>query len=202
MDKINNVVWHDGYINKSDRNRRNGHESGLLLFTGLSGSGKSTIAHCVERELFRNNVNAYVLDGDNVRHGLNKDLSFSPDDRKENLRRIVEMSKLFVDTGIIVLAAFISPYNKDREFIRSSFEGDNYMEVYIKCSIETCEERDPKGLYKKARAGIIKNYTGISSPYEEPDNPELIIDTEKDDLDVSFSNVIGLLEKKRLITLK
>ncbi len=142
MSKKNNVIWHDGHVKKADRNRLNNHKSGLIWFTGLSASGKSTIAHYVEEKLFERGIRIYVLDGDNVRHGLNSNLGFSPEDRKENLRRIVELSKLFVDAGILVLAAFISPYKKDREYIKSRFEGDNFLEIYVRCSVEECEKRD------------------------------------------------------------
>ena len=202
MSKKNNVIWHDGHVKKADRNRLNKHKSGLIWFTGLSASGKSTIAHYVEEKLFERGIRIYVLDGDNVRHGLNSNLGFSPEDRKENLRRIVELSKLFVDAGILVLAAFISPYKKDREYIRNRFEGDNFLEIYVRCSVEECEKRDPKGQYKKAREGIIKNYTGISAPYEEPDNPDLIIETEKIDLETSVQKVLELLDKRDFISLK
>jgi adenylylsulfate kinase len=200
MSKKNNVIWHDVHVEKADRNRLNNHKSGLIWFTGLSASGKSTIAHYVEKKLFERGIRTYVLDGDNVRHGLNSNLGFSPEDRKENLRRIVELSKLFVDAGILVLAAFISPYKKDREYIRKRFENDNFLEIYVKCSVEECEKRDPKGQYKKAREGIIKNYTGISAPYEEPDNPNLIIETEKIDLASSVKQVLELLDKKNIIS--
>lgn len=194
--KKNHVVWHKVNVNRQNRNRLNKHKSGLVWFTGLSASGKSTIAHSVEKELFKRGFRTYVLDGDNVRHGINSNLGFSREDRKENLRRIVEVSRLFVDAGIFVLAAFISPYKEDREYIRKSFEGDNFLEVYVKCSIEECEKRDPKGQYKKAKAGIIKNYTGVSAPYEEPENPDLILDTEKKSLKESVNMVIDLLTKR------
>ncbi len=197
----NNVVWHKGYVNRQERNRFYKHKSGLTLLTGLSASGKSTIAHCIDRELFNQNVHAYVLDGDNIRHGINSNLTFSREDRKENLRRIVEVSKLFVDAGMLVFASFISPYKEDREYLRSRFEGDHFFEVYVKCSLETCEKRDPKGLYKKARAGIIKNYTGVSSPYEEPENPDLIVDTESIDIESAGRKVIELLGERGLLTL-
>ncbi len=192
----NHVVWHKGHVSRADRNSLNGHESGLVWFTGLSASGKSTIVHNVEVELFSRGIRTYVLDGDNIRHGLNANLGFSREDRRENLRRIVEVSKLFVDAGILVLAAFISPYREDRRYIRERFEGDNFLEVYVKCSVEECERRDPKGQYKKARAGIIKNYTGISAPYEEPENPDLVVDTERLDLDEAARRVLALLERE------
>ena len=200
--KDNHVVWHDGYVTREDRNRLNRHKSGLLWFTGLSASGKSTIAHKVEKYLFEQGVRAYVFDGDNIRHGINSDLGFSREDRRENLRRIVEISKLFVDAGVIVLAAFISPFRQDREYIRKRFEGDNFFEIYVKCSIEECERRDPKGQYKKARAGIIKNYTGISSPYEEPDSPDLVLDTERISIDEAVQKVLDMLIEKEMLSVE
>ena len=172
-----NTIWHKGWITKSDRNRLNSHASGVIWFTGLSASGKSTIAHHVEQRLFNDQIRAYVFDGDNIRHGLNANLGFSDEDRKENIRRIVEVAKLFVDTGIVTLTAFITPFREQRAYIRNQFKGMQYLEVYVKCDIEECIRRDPKGLYEKARSGAIKNYTGISSPFEEPDNPDLILDT-------------------------
>lgn len=196
---MNHSIWHDSFIKRADRNRMNGHKSGLVWLTGLSASGKSTIAHLVEKKLYEKRIHTYVFDGDNVRHGLNSNLAFSREDRKENLRRIAELSKLFVDAGILVFAAFISPYKEDRDYIRNRFEGDNYLEIYVKCSIEECERRDPKGQYKKARAGIIQNYTGISAPYEEPENPDLVIDTEKLTIDESVTRIIYLLNEKNFI---
>ncbi len=186
-------------MKRDDRNSLNNHRSGLLWFTGLSAAGKSSIAHGLEKELFDRRIRTYVLDGDNVRHGLNANLGFSPEDRKENIRRIGEVSKLMVDAGLVVLACFISPYREDRDAVRKVFDGDNFMEVYVKCSVEECERRDPKGQYQKARAGIIKNYTGISSPYEEPEAPELIIDTEKSTLENSVKQVLDFLNEKKFI---
>ncbi|MDQ7837696.1 MAG: adenylyl-sulfate kinase [Thermodesulfobacteriota bacterium] len=197
----NHVIWHKGYVNRSDRNRLNNHRSGLVWFTGLSASGKSTIAHHVEKELFNRGIRVYVLDGDNIRHGLNSNLGFSPGDRKENLRRIVELSKLVADAGILVLAAFISPFRTDREYIRSRFEGDNFLEIYVKCPVEECERRDPKGQYRKARAGIIKEYTGVSSPYEEPLNPDLVIETENLSLGDAVQKVLKFLDDKKFVTI-
>jgi adenylylsulfate kinase len=197
----NHITWHNGYVNRQDRNSLNNHKSGLVWFTGLPSSGKSTIAHRVEKELFNRGIRIYVLDGDNVRHGLTSNLGFSREDRKENLRRIVELSKLMVDAGLIVLAAFISPYREDREYVKSRFKGDNFLEIYVKCPIEECERRDPKGNYKKARAGIIKGYTGVSAPYEEPKNPDLLIDTEELDLERSVNKILELLDKKNFISL-
>ncbi len=192
------VIWHNGCVCRKDRERKNNHKSLVLWFTGLSASGKSTIAHLVEKELFERGVRAYVLNGDNIRHGLNSDLGFSREDRMENLRRVAEVSKLMVDAGIIVLAAFISPYLEDRAYVRSRFPDGEFLEIYVKCPMGICEQRDPKGQYKKARAGLIKNYTGISSPYEEPQKPELVIDTEKMDIGGSVHLVMGLLEGRCL----
>ncbi len=197
----NHIRWHNGFVNRRDRNRLNNHKSGLIWFTGLPSSGKSTIAHLVEKYLFEEGIRTYVLDGDNVRHGLNSNLGFSRDDRYENLRRIVELSKLMVDAGLIVLASFVSPYKEDRKYVKERFQSDNFLEIYVKCSIEECEKRDPKGNYKKARAGIIQNYTGISAPYEEPENPDLIIDTENLDLETSVKEVLKLLREKNFISL-
>jgi len=197
----NYITWHDGYVSRQDRNSLNNHRSGLVWFTGLPSSGKSTIAHRLEKELFSRSIRTYVLDGDNVRHGLNSNLGFSREDRRENLRRIVELSKLMVDAGLIVLAAFISPYREDREYVRSGFQGDNFFEIYVKCSAAECERRDPKENYKRARAGVIKNYTGVSAPYEEPGNPDLLIDTENLDLEASVQKVLDLFDMKKIISL-
>jgi adenylylsulfate kinase len=197
----NHITWHNGYVNRQDRNGLNNHKSGLVWFTGLPSSGKSTIAHRVEKELFNRGIRIYVLDGDNVRHGLNSNLGFSRDDRKENLRRIVELSKLMTDAGLLVLAAFISPYREDREYVKGRFEGDNFLEIYVRCSVDECERRDPKGNYKRARAGIIKDYTGVSSPFEEPENPDIVIDTEELNLETSVQRVLDLLDKKNFISL-
>lgn len=197
----NHIKWHNGFVNREDRNRLNNHKSGLVWLTGLPSSGKSTIAHTVEKRLFDKRIRIYVLDGDNIRHGLNSNLGFSRDDRYENLRRIVELSKLMVDAGLIVLASFVSPYREDRRYVKERFHNDNFLEIYVKCSIEECEKRDPKGNYKKAKAGIIKNYTGVSAPYEEPENPDLIIDTEELDLEKSVQKVLKLLQDKNFIFL-
>jgi adenylylsulfate kinase len=199
--KENHIRWHNGFVNRQDRNRLNNHRSGLVWFTGLPSSGKSTIAHLIEKELFNSGISTYVLDGDNVRHGLNSNLGFSRDDRQENLRRIVELSKLMMDAGLIVLAAFISPYREDRKYVKEKFHNDNFLEIYVKCSVEECEKRDPKGNYTKARAGIIKEYTGVSAPYEEPENPDLIIDTEKLDPENSVKEVLNLLKERNFISL-
>lgn len=192
----NHVIWHKGAVSRGDRNALNGHHSGLLWLTGLSASGKSTIAHAVEKELFDRGIRAYVLDGDNVRHGLNANLGFSPEDRKENIRRTAEVSRLMVDAGLLVLAAFISPFREDRSDVRKIFDSDIFAEIFIKCSLEECEKRDPKGQYKKARNGIIKNYTGISAPYEVPEAPELVIDTEKMSLEESVNAIMEFIGSK------
>jgi len=183
----------------SDRNLLNGHRSALLWFTGLSGSGKSTLAHAVEARLFKMGVRSYVLDGDNIRTALNKDLGLGPEDRKENIRRIAEVAKLMVDAGILVFAAFIAPYRESRQFVRELMEKLPYYECYVKCSLETCESRDPKNLYKRARAGEIKNMTGIGSPYEEPETPDLIIETDRLSLEQSVDSVIDYLIDKKVL---
>lgn len=186
----------------SDRHVLNGHRSALLWFTGLSGSGKSTLAHALENRLFQMGVRSYVLDGDNVRCGLNKDLGLSPEDRKENIRRIAEVAKLMVDAGILVFAAFIAPYRQSRTFIRELMAEVPYYECYVKCALETCESRDPKGLYKKARVGEIKNMTGISAPYEEPENPDLAIETDKCSLDECIDSMIQFLVNRKIIVFR
>jgi len=174
-----NIVTQEFKIGRGLRQKANGHNSFLVFFTGLSGSGKSTIANALEQKLYDLNIKTYVLDGDNVRKGINKNLSFSEKDRSENIRRIGEISKLFVDAGIVVLAAFIAPYEKDREFIKKIIGRDNYVEVFVNTSLEECERRDVKGLYKKARKGEITNMTGISAPYEKPKNPAIKLDQEQ-----------------------
>ncbi|WP_163099840.1 adenylyl-sulfate kinase [Peribacillus alkalitolerans] len=174
-----NIVWHEASITKEERRKKYKHRSFILWFTGLSASGKSSIANAFARWLFEHEKQSYVLDGDNIRHGLNSDLGFNEHDRKENIRRIGEVSKLFVDSGQIVLSAFISPYCQDRDSVRQLVEKGEFLEVYVKCSLEECEKRDPKGLYQKARNHEIPHFTGISAPYEEPLHPEIILDTEK-----------------------
>ncbi|XNN70604.1 adenylyl-sulfate kinase [Bacillus pumilus] len=171
------IVWHDSSITKKEYQQKNNHKSGIIWLTGLSGSGKSTIANAAARELFEQGYQVTVLDGDNVRHGLNKDLGFSDDDRKENIRRIGEVAKLFVEQGTIVITAFISPFQEDRRIVRQLVEAGEFHEVFVKCYLNVCEERDPKGLYKKARNGEIPFFTGVDSPYEEPAAPELVLDT-------------------------
>jgi len=193
--KATNITWHHADITRADRERANGHKSAVLWFTGLSASGKSTLAHAVENALFERHCRTYVLDGDNIRHGLNKDLGFSPEDREENIRRIGEVAKLFADAGVIAMTAFISPYRADRAKARA-ISADSFIEVYVKCDLEVCEERDPKGLYKKARAGQIAEFTGISAPYEEPENPELVVDTSHESLEASAAKVLAYLEQR------
>ncbi len=195
--KSKNIFWHEGDITKEDRERLNGHRGVCLWFTGLSGSGKSSIAQEVQNLLYEQGVHTYVLDGDNIRHGLNSDLGFSPEDRNENIRRIGEVSKLFVDAGLVVMTAFISPYRKDRDRVRQIMDDGDFVEIYVEADLETCEKRDPKGLYKKARAGEIKEFTGISAPYEPPLNPELVINTSKEtDVRKNAKKVVDYLEKK------
>ena len=194
-----NVRWFDGYVSRKDRERLHGHRGAVVWFTGLPASGKSTTAHLVEKELYRRGCSTYVLDGDNVRHGLCANLGFSPEDRSENIRRIGELVKLFVDAGIIVLAAFVSPYRKDRERVRRLFGGGEFIEVYMDCPVEVCERRDIKGFYKKAREGLIKEYTGITSPYEPPENPEIIIRTHEEPIEQAVSLIIRFLEERGII---
>ena len=194
-----NIVWHESAVTKHKRRTQNGHQSFILWFTGLSASGKSTVANALSHSLFQLGKQAYVLDGDNVRHGLNHDLGFSEEDRKENIRRIGEVSKLFIDSGQIVLTAFISPYREDRELVRNLVEEREFIEVYVHCSIEECERRDPKGLYKKARKKEIIHFTGISAPYEKPHNPEIILDTENNSIEECVDYLLNALKNKQLI---
>lgn len=185
-----NIIPHSYQIAVKDRKNLNQHNSFLLWFTGLSGSGKSTIANVVEQELHKKGVKTYTLDGDNIRKGINKDLTFAPEDRTENIRRIAEISALMIDAGIVVLAAFVSPYKKDRLNIKNVVKDVNFVEIFINTSVEECERRDVKGLYKKARAGEIKNMTGISSPYEEPDNPAIEIKTEERTVEEAVAEIM------------
>lgn len=199
--KATNITWHDADVQQEDRERLNGHKAVTLWFTGLSGSGKSTLAHAVENALFDRQCRTYVLDGDNVRHGLNKDLGFSPADREENIRRIGEVAKLFTQAGVINLTAFISPYRADREQARTIAEAGTFFEIYVKCALDVCEERDPKGLYKKARAGEIPEFTGISAPYEEPDNPEIVVDTGEQSVEECTAEILNALAARGVIEL-
>ena len=199
--KATNVHWHGGEINRPERARLLGHGGATLWFTGLSGSGKSTIAVALEQALYQRGVLVYRLDGDNIRLGINKNLGFSAEDRAENIRRVGEVSKLFVDSGVILLSSFISPYLVDRQIVRELHEADNmaFIEVFVDCSLEAAEERDPKGLYKKARAGEIKNFTGIDDPYEAPEAPEVHLHTDQQSLEEEVEHLLALLEKQGLI---
>lgn len=191
-----NIIPHQFSISKEDRMSLKGHNALLLWFTGLSGSGKSTIANAVEKALVKNKIHTYTLDGDNVRKGLNNNLGFSPEDRTENIRRIAEVANLMIDAGLVVLAAFVSPYQKDRERIRSIVGEKQYVEIFVNTPLEECERRDVKGLYAKARAGEIKNFTGINAPYEAPVNPDLEIDTTKMTVDEAVSEILKHLKTK------
>lgn len=193
------VYWHAGHITRQQRQEKNKHKSFVLWFTGLSGSGKSTLANAVEKELFNMNYNVTVLDGDNVRHGLCSDLGFTEEDRNENMRRVGEVAKLFVESGAIVLASFVSPYRQDREKVRSRLPHGDFYEVYCQCDLKVCEERDPKGLYKKARSGEIANFTGISAPYEEPIKPDMVVNTSKLSIDQEVEHIIDNIRAKGLI---
>ncbi|MDX1760861.1 MAG: adenylyl-sulfate kinase [Christiangramia sp.] len=191
-----NITKHEYYISREDRNRQNQHSSFVIWFTGLSGSGKSTIASLLEKQLFDNGIHTYSLDGDNIRTGLNKGLTFSLEDRKENNRRISEVAKLFMDAGVIAITAFISPLKADREEARRIIGKDNFVEIFVNTPLAVCEERDVKGLYKKARAGEIKNFTGISSPYEAPTDPTIEINTEEETVQESVERILKILKKK------
>lgn len=194
-----NIIYHQASVTRQRRNKLNNHRSVVLWFTGLSGSGKSTLAHALEEKLFQKGCKTFVLDGDNVRHGLNSNLDFSEAGRTENIRRISEVSKLMLESGLIVMTAFISPINKDRGEARQLISNEDFIEIYCKASIETCETRDVKGLYKRARAGEITNYTGIDSPYEVPENPELTIDTDNQSLEGSVSTILSFLKSNGII---
>lgn len=198
VENSNNVVWHNATVTRSRREKQNGHRGAIVWLTGLSGSGKSTLAHAVEEILHQNGCRTFVLDGDNVRHGLCEDLGFSDDDRHENIRRIGETAKLFIEAGVIVFAAFISPYQADRLKVRNMVAKDDFFEIYCNSAIEVCESRDVKGLYKKARAGIIKEFTGISSPYQTPQFPDLVINTGELDLDSCVHQVVSFLNSRNV----
>lgn len=194
-----NTVWHHATVNRSRREAQNNHKSAILWFTGLSGAGKSTLAHAVEERLHQSGCRTYVLDGDNVRHGLCGDLGFSEEDRKENIRRIGNVAKLFLEAGVIVLTAFISPFRSDRELVRNMVLHGDFLEIFCNTPIEVCEQRDVKGLYQKARKGEIKDFTGISSPYETPSNPELIVFTGNESLESCVAQVLGLLHERGIV---
>lgn len=201
MDKVTNqnTVWHNPTVYRNDREEMNGHKSVILWFTGLSGSGKSTMSHALEDVLHKNKIRTYVLDGDNIRRGLCNDLGFSDTDRTENIRRIGEVSKLMMEAGVIVLTAFISPFIKDRTIVRQLVAEGEFIEVYCNASLEVCESRDKKGLYKKARAGEISDFTGISSPYEPPETPELILETSQKPIDECVDKLVSYLKGKNII---
>jgi adenylylsulfate kinase len=195
---MNDPIWHRSTVTRVRRENQNRHRSTLLWFTGLSGSGKSTLAHAVEEVLHNSGCRTFVLDGDNVRHGLSGDLDFSDEDRVENIRRIGEVAKLFVEAGIITLTAFISPFKEGRNRVRQMLSPSDFVEIYCSCSIDVCEKRDKKGLYKRARSGEITDFTGISSPYEKPENPELVIHTNKQPLEESVETVMQFLKVNRV----
>ncbi|TFE27278.1 adenylyl-sulfate kinase [Cohnella luojiensis] len=199
--EVSNADWRRTTLNIRDRYALNGHRSCVLWFTGLSGAGKSTLAAAVERKLYALRIRSYVLDGDNIRQGLNKNLGFAPEDRTENIRRIGEVSKLLSDAGLFAVVACISPYKADRDSVRSMFREGEFIEIYVKCSIEECERRDPKGLYQKARSGEIPNFTGLAAPYEPPVNPELIMDTETRSIAAMADTIMQYLEERELLSL-
>jgi adenylylsulfate kinase len=197
--KSTNITWHQPLVTQADRETRNQYKGVVLWLTGLPSSGKSTLAHEVERLLFERGCNSYVLDGDNVRHRLNKDLGFSPEDRKENIRRIGEVANLFTEAGVIVLTAFISPYQADRDQARAVNEQGRFLEIYCKCTLEECERRDPKGLYRRARQGEIREFTGVNAPYEEPVSAEIVVDTDKHTLEECAQQILRHLEERDII---
>ena len=196
-----NVTWHDSFVTREAREERRGHRGAVLWFTGLSASGKSTLATEVEKRLFAQGYFSYVLDGDNVRHGLNGDLGFTPEDRMENIRRVGEIAKLFAESGALVVTAFISPYRADRDRVRALVTRPrDFVEVFVSCPVEVCEARDPKGLYKRARAGEIPNFTGIDAPYEEPETAELTVETNLHDVDACAEQVLEFLRRHGYIS--
>jgi len=195
-----NIVWHAHHVTREERSAQKNQRPCVLWFTGLSGAGKSTLANAVEAFLYQKQHHSYILDGDNIRHGLNKGLGFSDADRIENIRRIGEVSKLLVDAGLIALTAFISPFRADRDLVRSLFTGNEFIEIYVHAPLDVCEQRDPKGLYKKARAGEIKNFTGIDSRYEEPVSPELVVNTAQHSLEECARQVVTYLEGRGFLT--
>jgi len=199
VEPAGDVVWHHATVTRARREAMNGHRSVILWFTGLSGAGKSTLAHAVEEKLHQMGCRTFVFDGDNVRHGLCADLSFSAEDRVENIRRVGEMAKLFLEAGVIALTAFISPFRADRARVRSLVPHGDFLEIFCDCPLEICEQRDVKGMYRRARAGEIKEFTGISSPYEKPEAPELLVDTGYRDLDDCVAQVIGFLRERKVL---
>ena len=199
---VSNVAWHHASVTRERREKQNGHKSCVIWFTGLSGAGKSTVAHAVEEHLYQLGCRTFVLDGDNVRFGLSSDLGFSKEDRKENIRRIGEAAKLMMEAGVITMTAFISPFRADREIVRMMMPDGDFFEVYCKAEIEICEARDVKGFYKKARAGEIKDYTGIDSIYEPPERPDILINTGEDSLEYCVNQVVNFISTKILIKYK
>lgn len=197
--KATNITWHDGDVQRAEREQLLQQKGSIIWFTGLSGAGKSTLAVALENALYAQGQLVYRLDGDNIRHGLNKDLGFSPEDRTENIRRIGEVAKLFADAGVVTTASFVSPYRKDRGAVRALVEEGQFVEVHVACTVEQCEERDPKGLYKKARAGEIKGFTGIDAPYEAPENPEITVNTADMNVEESTAYVIAELKKMGIL---
>lgn len=195
-----NVTWFDGYLTRDEREALHGHKGAAVWFTGLSASGKSTIAHYLEKMLYARKCSTYSFDGDNVRHGLCRDLGFTPEHRKENIRRIGEMVRLFVDAGVIAITAFISPYRADREVVRKLVGEDRFLEVYVQCPVEVCAKRDPKGLYQRAMAGLIKDFTGVSAPYEAPETPNLVLRSDAVTPVEAAEEVIALLNRTRILT--
>ncbi|NNL99977.1 MAG: adenylyl-sulfate kinase [Gammaproteobacteria bacterium] len=198
--KATNITWHEHHVSREERASLKGHKGACLWYTGLSGSGKSTIANAVDTKLFERGIHTYVLDGDNIRHGLNKNLGFSAEDRSENIRRIGEVARLMADGGLITSTAFISPYRADRDNVRELMDEGDYIEIYVKASLDTCETRDPKGLYKKARAGEIKGFTGIDDPYEEPEKAEIVLDSDSKGIEALADEVIAYLEDRGIIS--
>jgi len=200
MTDSKNIRWHDALVTRADREAQNGHKSVILWFTGLSGAGKSTLAHAVEQALHARGGRTFVFDGDNVRHGLCADLGFSAEDRVENIRRVGEMAKLFTEAGVIALTAFISPYHADRDRVRKLVSEGDFIEIYCRCPLEVCEQRDVKGLYQKARQGLIKDFTGVSAPYEAPETPELVVDTASLSLEDSVKQIMTFLQVQGYLT--
>jgi adenylyl-sulfate kinase len=197
--KSSNITWHHSKVSREDREKRSRHKGAVIWLTGLPCSGKSTIAVSLEEKLFQLGCNVYILDGDNIRHGLNSNLGFSPQDREENIRRIGEVAKLFYEAGVMVITAFVSPYKKDRDNVRTKLPKGDFIEVYVKCDIAACENRDTKGLYKKARNGEVKDFTGVSAPYEEPLNPELVIDTSSENIEESVGHLLDYIKMRGYI---
>ncbi len=198
--KSQNITWSEAIVTREARAARHGHRGAILWFTGLSSSGKSTLARVVEKELFERGCHTYILDGDNIRHGLNRDLGFGPADREENIRRIGEVAKLMMDAGLIALTAFISPYRADRDRNRALVAAGEFVEIWCRCDLAECERRDPKGLYQKARAGKIPEFTGISAPYEEPLAAELVLDTDQLSIEECAARIVGFLVEKGIVS--